>query len=188
MTLGYIFTALYGALRLAKLDKAGAAFFDTSINGFWRSFFAAFIVAPFHIVLMVFYFSSEEVSASVERFTSVEAIAYVISWVAFPLLMASIVRLMEKERHYLGFIVAYNWAAVIQNALYLPVAILGFSEAVPNIVFYAFLGGIVFFLIAYSWFIARTMLNISKGHATAVVILDLALNSFINSSVKTLLQ
>ena len=32
---------LFGAWRLAHLDRRGMEYFDTSIDGFWRSFWAA---------------------------------------------------------------------------------------------------------------------------------------------------
>ena len=44
--------ALYGAYRLARFDAAGMRYFETSIEGFWRSFFAAVIVAPPYALLL----------------------------------------------------------------------------------------------------------------------------------------
>jgi hypothetical protein len=38
--------AVAGALRLARGDRGGLGSFDTSIEGFWRSFRAAAIVYP----------------------------------------------------------------------------------------------------------------------------------------------
>ena len=32
---------LYGAWRLAHLDRGGLGYFDASVEGFWKSFFAA---------------------------------------------------------------------------------------------------------------------------------------------------
>ena len=48
--------ALYGAWRLARLDSGGMGYFDRSIAGFWKSFFAALLVAPGHILLLVIEF------------------------------------------------------------------------------------------------------------------------------------
>ena len=42
-----VIRSIYGAWRLALLDPSGLNWFDVSIEGFWRSFFAAAIVAPF---------------------------------------------------------------------------------------------------------------------------------------------
>lgn len=48
-----IATALYGAYRLARLDPQGMQYFDLSIGGFWRSFFAAVLMAPFFALLIL---------------------------------------------------------------------------------------------------------------------------------------
>ena len=42
--------ALYGAYRLARIDPAGMTYFNLSFEGFWRSFFAAVLVAPAYAV------------------------------------------------------------------------------------------------------------------------------------------
>ena len=52
-TAGETLRALYGAYRLARLDAGGMAYFDSSIGGFWRSFFAAVLVVPFYALLLV---------------------------------------------------------------------------------------------------------------------------------------
>jgi len=41
--------------------------------------------------------------------------------------MMLVVRAIDREPLYIRGIVAYNWAAVLQNLLYMPVAILGLT-------------------------------------------------------------
>ena len=85
--------AVGGALRLARGDPRGLGFFDTSIDGFWRSFRAAAICYPFFLILLAFRVSAAHWEASgVPRIVIVETIGYVISWVAFPLLMLPLSR------------------------------------------------------------------------------------------------
>ena len=48
-----VLRSLYGAYRLAFLDQSGMAHFNLSVDGFWRSFFAAVLVAPGFAVLVV---------------------------------------------------------------------------------------------------------------------------------------
>jgi len=182
-----IATALYGAYRLAARDPGGMAFFDASIVGFWRSFFAAVLIAPLYAVLLSVRYRIGLVDAPLERFIPIEAITYVIAWVAFPLAMVTVCRLMEREKKYLGFIVAYNWAAVLQNGVYLPVAILTVTGGIPanagnflNLILLAL-------ILAYTWFIAKTALNIPGPQAAAVVAFDFALGIFINSIAEGLL-
>jgi len=41
-----------------------------------------------------------------------ETIAYVISWVAFPLLILPVARQLRREDRFLPFMVAYNWSQI----------------------------------------------------------------------------
>ena len=149
-------TALYGALRLARFDPSGMDFFEQTETGFWRSFFAAVLVAPFYLMLTSIRHSGLTETVPFVRFLAIETIAYVIAWVAFPLLMASLTRSLGREAHYIRYIVAYNWAAVWQNALYMPVAMLSvgglLSTANANVLGILALGLIVI----YVWFVTKT--------------------------------
>src|SRR3954447_13476183 len=80
--------AVGGALRLACGDRRGLGFFDTSIDGFWRSFRAAAICYPLYLVLVTFRVAAPEwTRAGIPDILIVETIGYVISWVGFPLLI-----------------------------------------------------------------------------------------------------
>ncbi len=179
--------SLYGAYRLARFDAAGMNFFEVSIGGFWRSFHAAAIIAPLFGTLLFMRFSAGLVDAGAWRFAAVEAIAYVIAWVAFPLIMVPLSKLIERQERYLGFIVAYNWAAVLQNAIYLPLAIMATGGIVPADTANA-LGLIVLMMILiYTWFIATAALKISAAGAAGIVALDLVLSIFINAISESML-
>mgnify|MGYP001266455134 FL=1 len=171
----YVTNALYGAYRLARGDKTGLFYFDTSIAGFWRSFFAAVLIAPLFLILLIIRFSVDDIGTGAVRFYTIEAIAYVIGWVLFPVVVFYLVQTLEKEEQYVGFIVAYNWAAVLQNSLYLPFAILfqlgmipGEAAGILNLI----LLGLV---LAYTWFVAKTALDISGAVAGGIIILDVGL-------------
>ena len=41
ISLREVITALYGAYRLARFDPGGLGFYEVTVQGFWRSFFAA---------------------------------------------------------------------------------------------------------------------------------------------------
>ncbi len=176
-----ILTALYGAYRLARLDPSGLGFFDATPAGFWRSFFAAVLIAPFYLLLLSIRYSGLTESVNFFHFMAIESIAYVIAWVAFPLLMASLVKNIGREPHYIRFIVAYNWAAVLQNALYLPIAFLAASglvaDANANLLGLVALGLIVF----YTWFVTRAALEVRAGMAAGIVGLDFILSILINT-------
>ena len=168
-------TALYGAYRLAMTDIAGMSYFDRSITGFWRSFYAAGLVAPLFITLLIIRFNTHDINVPAFRFYSTEVIAYVIGWVLFPLVVFHLIQALNKEEHYIGFVVAYNWASVLQNGVYLPFAIL-FQLGIISGGIAGFLNLILLGLVlGYTWFIAKTALNISGTVASGIVILDVGL-------------
>ncbi len=173
-------TSLYGAYRLARADKSGLNYFDASIDGFWRSFFAAVVIAPLFALFLIIRYSFGEFEASPFRYLMVESISYVIAWVAFPLLMFYIAQAIEREEQYIRYIVAYNWASVWQNFVYIPLAVmaeLGLMPSGGGIVGLALLG----LLMLYTWFITKTALNITTLLATVLVGIDLIFSIFINS-------
>jgi len=180
--------SLYGAYRLARADTSGMTYFDTSIDGFWRSFFAAVLVAPLFVLLISIRFGVDDLEISFFRYYAIESVAYVVGWVLFPLVTLYLVQALEREDQYLGFIVAYNWASVLQNGLYLPFAVLfqlglisGESAAFLNLV----LLGLV---LAYTWFIARTALDVSGYVAGGIIILDVGLWISLNVVTESMLR
>lgn len=180
--------ALYGAYRLARADKDGMSYFDKSLEGFWLSFSAAALVAPIFFLLMTIRFINGVVGTTAIRFTCIETIAYIIGWVLFPLVIYYLVQALEKENQYLGFIIAYNWASVIQNSIYLPFAILfeigfiaGVSAEIVNLM-------LLFLVLTYTWFVAKTALGISSFVATGIVFLDVGLWIMLNILTDLMLQ
>jgi hypothetical protein len=118
--------ALTGALRLARGDARGLAYFDASEIGFWHSFRAGALCYPLYLILLAF---PIELGTPAEtdpvRLVLVESIHYVISWVAFPLLMLPLVDRLQRGDRYFGFMVAYNWCQVPQTVVFALVALVG---------------------------------------------------------------
>ena len=180
-------TSLYGAYRLARFDTRGMTYFETSLGGFWRSFYAAVIVAPMFAVLLVMRYAAGGVAVGGVRFAAVEAIAYVIAWVAFPLVMVTLARRLDREERYLGYIVAYNWASVLQNGLYLPLVMLGVAGVIPVETAGPLSLITLSLILVYGWFIAKVALDVGAGTAVALVALDLVLSVFIDIAASSML-
>ena len=179
--------AVGGALRLARGDPRGLGFFDTSIDGFWRSFRAGLICYPFFLILLGFRVSEAHWQASgVMRIVIVETIGYVISWVAFPLLMLPLSRWLGREDRFLTFMVAYNWSQVPQTALFVILAADTASGLLPHAVaqFADFAAAVAVLL--YEWYIARVALAVSSSQAVPVVLLDLVLGSVLSRITEAL--
>ncbi len=166
-------TALYGAYRLARLDPDGMKYFDDSPHGFWHSFAAAVVVLPLFIGTMLTRWINLPDTVNGWRYVSIELIAYVIAWTAFPVIMVLVVRAMDREQFYIRGIVAYNWAAVLQNLVYMPVAILSLS-GVAGIEPLALI--ILFLVMFYTWFVIKTALQLSPLLAWSIVALDLIIS------------
>ena len=110
---------------------------------------------------------------------AVMGINYVISWVAYPLIMVGVTDLLNRRQQYIRFIVAYNWASVIQVAVTLPAATLlalSGAETFAGFVFFT----VMVAVLVYAWFIAKEALDIPGLVASGLVALDVALQLFLN--------
>jgi hypothetical protein len=170
--------ALGGALRLAVGDRRGLGCFDTSLEGFWRSFRAAAICFPLYLILVAFRVASVQWSRSgVPVVLIVETIGYIISWVAFPLLILPLARFLGRENRFLAFMVVYNWSQIPQTVLFVLVALDAASGLLtPGSVAFARLAAAIAVLL-YEWYIARVTMAVTGAQATLVVIADLVLSS-----------
>ncbi len=162
--------ALYGAWRLARLDPRGQDHFDASITGFWRSFQVAVIVAPAYVFLILFNLDQPNITAGPLRIIAVESLAYVISWTAFPLAMVGLAQRLNREENYIRFIVAHNWASILQVAVFLPAALIA-QVVGPSARFLTVTAMVAIFL--YQWYVARTVLSITPYQAIGIVLVNL---------------
>ena len=184
-----IYSSIYGAWRLARLYPSGMRFFSLTIEGFWRSFFAAVIVAPIYIYIRLIRPTAPVVEGAPPAdpgpgLVVVDIGAYVVGWVAFPVLMILLARLLNVRGQYVSFIVAYNWANVVQWALFgvaatIAVA-LGAETGLGVVLNLAALAAVLF----YQWFIARTALMTSAYVAAGIVAIDVLLGLIINVAAR----
>ncbi len=184
--LNQIATSIYGAWRLARLDRGGMSYFDTSLPGVWQSFFAAVLIAPFYALLLAIRFPLAGGGVDPLQFALAEAVAYVLSWVAYPVVMASLTRTMGCWDRFPAYLVAYNWSLVLQNAVFLPIGVLGATGAIPaDAATFLRLLALVAVLV-YIWFIARTALDLPPFTCAGIVLLDIALSFLISATADSL--
>jgi len=170
--------ALTGTLRLARGDPGGIACFDASIDGFWRSFRAAILCYPPYLILLAFPVvlgDGPVVEVDAVRFYAAETIHFVISWVAFPLVVLPIADFFGRGDRFLVFITAYNWCQVPQTVLFAVVAVLGGMGVLsPNAMLSVdLILGIA--ALAYEWFVARVALAVTGPRASVVILADVIL-------------
>lgn len=167
---------LYGAWRLAHLDRSAMSFFDRSVGGFWKSFFAAVLVAPAYAALEALNLLHVEVTASAPFTVIVLALSYAVAWLLYPVVLHPLCRLIDREEYFIGYIVAYNWAQVLQYLAIVPVVAAIEADLLPG-AFGSLLYYLVFLLIlAYFLHIARAALAIGGWVALGIVVLDLVLS------------
>lgn len=178
-------TAIYAAARLLRFDATALALFDSSIDGYWKSFNAAVVVAPIYLMLLLVTLLGGDIDSPL-RFLAAESIGYVIGWVAFPLAMVYIARHLGRDEFYLRYIVAFNWFHVPQALIMLPVSLLGGATVLPSPMVFLLGVGVLSAMLMYDWFIARIALQIDGVTAAAIVLIDLLLSMLINGAAHSL--
>ncbi len=181
ITAAQIAKSIYGACRLARFDAGGLQFFDNTLEEFWRSFFAAVIVAPMVMVLVATDLAELTLSAGPVRIFLVETVAYIVDWVLFPLVVLYVADFLGKGDRYFRYIAARNWAIVLQMSLIVVISllsqagILGESSAGP-------LRIMVFVVILiFQGYITRIGLETTTQAAVAIVLMDLVIGLILSA-------
>ena len=182
--------SLYGAWRLACVDASGMSYFTVSIDGFWRSFFAAVIVMPIYFFVLALQPAAPAPQEPVNESTLwplfVDLVSYVLGWVVFPVTMVFLARLLDVGRQYVSYIVAYNWATVLQMALFAVAATVitavGIETALGRLLQLVVFAAVLF----YQWFVARTALRTTAIIAVGIVVVDFLIGLLLNFAADSL--
>ena len=179
-----ILNSVFGAYRLARLDASALRWFTISLPGFWHSFMAALLVAPPFALIVVLRFEPETMEAG--SYWLIESVSYVLGWLVFPVIMVPVCWALSLGSHYITYITVYNWSAIVQVSVILPVVILDTSRFLPPTLS-TFVGLLVTgALLFYQWFIARTALQAPPVLALTVVVVDLLLGLIVTLGVERL--
>ena len=186
--LGEIVNSLFGSLRLACGDKNGMNYFNTSHLGFWRSFTAAIIVAPIFALLLSVRYAVSSNDVNLFRFVLIYAIAYIIGWVAFPIIINYVTDVLGHGKKFVRYIIIYNWASVLQNFIYLPFAILVEAQLIHGTAASIIGLCLLSLVFLYTTFITKTALEVSNGIAAAIIVFDLILSVIISATTQKVLH
>ncbi len=175
---------LYASWRLFLFDRTAIQYIDSTVDGFWISFYAAVIALPGAFILRILFVENNPellADTGMGRVTMVFALDYVYQWVLFPLFMVYLAEAIGRRRQYVTFIVARNWSQVIQIAIILPPAVILLAGGADDA------GAAWLLLIAahfvtwvYGWFIARNALDISGMAAALIVFAELVISIVIS--------
>jgi len=171
----------YGAWRLLLGDASGLRHIDGSARGMRRSFLLAPLLLPFFALEVLLHAGDIAATASWPRVVAIELSAYAIGWSAFPLAIAGVVRMIDREREYDGFIAAYNWSNLVQFALVMPLLLLDLVDILPDSALQILYIILTLVLLGYGWFIARTALRLQAFGAIGIVALDFAIGFLVNA-------
>lgn len=173
-----VVTGMYSAWRLLLFDRAAIRIVDKTIDGFWKSFYAAAIAVPGVIILRALFLDANPemvAQAGTNRIAMVFALDYVYQWILFPLFMVPVAEALGRRRQYVTFIVARNWSQVIQIAIILPPAVILFAGGSGGAGWLLLIAAHIVTWV-YGWFIARTALDISGQAAALIVLAELAIS------------
>lgn len=167
------------AWRLFLRDPAGAKQFGATPEDFWKSFFAAVVVLPGFALLLALTPNPARLAAPLPRLIPIELIAYTIGWCVWPLVVAPLSRWFNFEKHYIRYIVAYNWASIPQVSLMLFIVIIGQLFSLDQALFGILTLAAAIWLIAYHAFIVRCVLNPGIGVLLLLVVGELVAGQMI---------
>jgi hypothetical protein len=153
-----IYNGTRGVLRLLRFDPAGAAFFDNTVEAFWRSFRLMVLVAPVYLLLRVLYYDGRSTTAGDVEIVIVETLRYLIEWFLFPVIMYELAGFLDLRRNYLRYIAALNWMNV--PLVLVALAVSGVGEAAPALRPALTIG---LELLLFFWFCAITRLVLGAG-------------------------
>lgn len=171
-------SSIRGALMLAQRDPAGLDQLNLTVEGFWRSFFAAVLAAPIYVLLVAQHHTWAP-DASTGSILVGEGLGYVLGWLALPLAAIFLVRLFGLGSRYVPLVVAANWAGLVQAFVFLAavvVANLLGAGAGSLVLLFATLG-----VLLYEWYVVRIALATSGMVAAGFVAADWVLSLLVNA-------
>jgi hypothetical protein len=117
---------------------------------------------------------------------TVETIAYVIAWTAFPLVMLIVTQRIGRAYRFFDFMVPYNWSQLPQSALFVLVGLETESGVLGTQPAQAVELAAAVAVLVYEWFIARVALDTTAAAAAFVVFVDLLLGVLISHAASGL--
>jgi hypothetical protein len=123
---------------LLFLERSGAAqLFDTSVEGFWRSFQAIALVAPVYAFIVAAdrqdYLSDPKAVASFDTaaFFLSRAITVALDWVTLPILLAVLAPALGIRAGYASYVVVRNWGTLFTLIPYAALSLLELTDLLP---------------------------------------------------------
>lgn len=188
MNAAYVAHALWTALRIARFDKEAVKDFDQSFEGFFRSFFGIVLCAPLYVIYLaaarsiaeeVREISPEQIPPEGPVLYALETLGYLAQWIAFPLVMILVTRLLGAGHRYVPYIVAYNWTSSVALAFNTLPYVLYLAGVLPALAAIYLHSLVLLYVLVYHWLVAREGLQISGFNASGIVMIDVIVSYFL---------
>jgi len=114
-----------GSIRVMRMDPDALKHFNLTLEGYWRSFYAAAYLIPIYVLFLLI--APIPKGVSTERFWLIEIINYPLSWTLWPLISYYICRGAGVLDKYTTYITVYNWAQIILSGARMALIILSFA-------------------------------------------------------------
>lgn len=182
-TLSEAAVALWAAGRLLRFDPVAWRTFDDRPETFWKSFWAALPVLPLYLLMLGLHLSDvaaagRPVQAGWLELALIAGLAYVISWTAYPLVLAHIARAMGKERRFVPLVAAMNWLNVplsVIGTLAVVISDLGLFGGLSDVLR---VGAQIYVLVCMTHLVGRS-LDLRGFQAFGVVLIGVVIDYFL---------
>ena len=181
--------SIRGAWRLARYDAGGLRDLNLTVDGFWRSFVVVPLLLPVQLALnwLLGAPAPAETGAD-DGWLTLRSLEFVLVWLVFVASMAPLSRLMRLSASYPTYIIAFNWAQLLQTVLVLPVALIVGLDYVPEQAGTWLLLLVTLAVIAYDFVVARLALGADILTAIGIVIYALLLKGVIGAGIDKLVS
>ena len=190
---GEIVRSLEGSWRLLVGDERGMRSYDTSIEGFWRSFGVMVACLPMPLVeltaqrLLPAAGRPEAEAAGGPLFWIVGLAAYALSWIAFPLLLAALAKPLGIARVYVPYMVARNWTTLISTVPSFVVTTLFVLGLISTKTLGSLNLAALGFALYYAWQVTRIACATPFGLTSGLVALDFVLSLVVYTAADRLI-
>lgn len=158
---------------LAKQDEGALHRLDGSVDGFWKSFYAAVLLAPAYALMLWMGRYGQMEGIDVGAVFFVEATAYIGAWLFWPVLASEVCRVLDPKLDARTYIVACNWSELWIMLVRFPLLALLVSGVFSDGL-YAMVSLITLLAVLYyRYLIARQTLPAETPFATGIAITDL---------------
>ena len=193
ISMSEIRAALDGSWLLLRNRPEGMAFFDQSIQGFWRSFRVVFLLLPVFLVSGLaekqFYFSENLYHPEGfpdSAFWTAQLFGLGVDWVALPIILAALAAPIGISQRYVPFIVVRNWTSLLASVPYLVTYLLFLLGIIPPGIAVLLSFSCLVAVLWYRYLVARIALQATISLAIGIVVLDILLTLVIAQVVGNL--